>query len=388
MAARIALVDFSKDQISFKAALQHCQIAQLPDIAQNKDAAFRFIDKEEPDFLFLHCDQFGEAEEELTRFFQRNVGCVPNHQFLIHNNPKPTFMMQAYEYGFEQVTDFAAWPLLMLNLFESELKKVKDNESTEAMTRDCQRALKHGNTVQLNQILKKMSDRGSYDYVASYNKGIILFQMGYYENAVKALEQSVLVHSFFPPAKNVLAEGYLILGKKTEAVAMLEELEQINGDFFDRKISLVGAYCDSDKMETAELKFKEAEILRPNSKRLIEAKIHLLFRTQKYDEAIRLIEVIDELGPHLALKLNDLGVRLSKTGRGKSALILYQKAHKVARSELKYKISLNAALAASRIGDHEQALSYINQCEKEYGRPFDKSTEVKNKILEMRHKPK
>jgi tetratricopeptide (TPR) repeat protein len=100
---------------------------------------------------------------------------------------------------------------------------------------------------------------------------------------------------------------------------------------------------------------------------LIETRAQICLGTGKIGEAFQLMDQMSEVGPFFAAKLNELGIRLSQAGKGKSALALYQKAHKIVRSELKYKISLNAALACRRLQEFDMALKYIIRCRKEYG---------------------
>ena len=68
--------------------------------------------------------------------------------------------------------------------------------------------------------------------------------------------------------------------------------------------------------------------------------------------------------------------------KGKSALALYQKAHKIVRAELKYKISLNAALACRRLKEWDMALKYVARCEREFGATFPKLAKIRQAIAE------
>jgi nucleotidyltransferase/DNA polymerase involved in DNA repair len=87
------------------------------------------------------------------------------------------------------------------------------------------------------------------------------------------------------------------------------------------------------------------------------------------------------VGPFFAAKLNDLGIKLSQAGKGKSALALYQKAHRVVREDLRYKITLNAALACRRLQDFDMALKYVARCAKEYGSMFPKLVKIKETLM-------
>lgn len=62
-------------------------------------------------------------------------------------------------------------------------------------------------------------------------------------------------------------------------------------------------------------------------------------------------------------------------------LSLYQKAHKIVRQDLKYKISLNAALACRRLGEFEMGLKYVARCAKEYGSMYPKLAKIKETLM-------
>jgi len=93
------------------------------------------------------------------------------------------------------------------------------------------------------------------------------------------------------------------------------------------------------------------------------------------------MDQMSNVGPFFAAKLNDMGIKLSQAGKGKSALALYQKAHKVVRADLKYKISLNAALACRRLGEYDMGLKYVARCAKEYGSMYPKLAKIKETML-------
>ena len=66
-------------------------------------------------------------------------------------------------------------------------------------------------------------------------------------------------------------------------------------------------------------------------------------------------------------KINDVGIQLSADKQGDLALKLYDKAHPHVVRELRYKVSLNAAIAAYKNTRFDLAIKYANTCEKELG---------------------
>jgi hypothetical protein len=113
---------------------------------------------------------------------------------------------------------------------------------------------------------------------------------------------------------------------------------------------------------------------------VLEARAQVLLCTGKIGEAFKLMDDMSEVGPFFAAKMNELGIQLSQAGKGKSALALYQKAHKIVRPELRYKISLNAALACRRLKAWDLALKYLTRCQKEYGASFSKIDKIRESI--------
>ena len=84
-----------------------------------------------------------------------------------------------------------------------------------------------------------------------------------------------------------------------------------------------------------------------------------------------------DVGPLMASKLNEVGIKLAKEGQTAEALAVYEKAHRVVQPVLRYKVSLNAALACHQAGDTVKALALLKRCEAEYGGSFDKLERIK-----------
>ena len=101
---------------------------------------------------------------------------------------------------------------------------------------------------------------------------------------------------------------------------------------------------------------------------------------EKIDDALALMSTLDEIGPFFAAKLNEIGIKLSQEGHGDQAIQLYEKAHSVIHDSLKYKISMNLALAYRRSKELKKAYSYAERCEVEYGESFEKIEKVKTAL--------
>ena len=126
--------------------------------------------------------------------------------------------------------------------------------------------------------------------------------------------------------------------------------------------------------------------IAPNNPKIPEATAHMFLRAGKIQEAFVLMDKMSEVGPFFAAKLNEFGVKLSQSGKGKSALTFFKKVHGVVRQDLRYKISINAALACLRIGEFDKALEYVNRCEMEFGSPLEKAKKIRQSIIRGKQK--
>ena len=73
----------------------------------------------------------------------------------------------------------------------------------------------------------------------------------------------------------------------------------------------------------------------------------------------------------------------NKTGwkKGDIALTIYKNIHAHVVKELKYKVSLNAAITAYKMTKFELAIKYANLCEKELGEKNDKAEKIRQVSL-------
>ena len=162
----------------------------------------------------------------------------------------------------------------------------------------------------------------------------------------------------------------------------LEKLQLMGSESTVQKIYLAYIYADMFKADKAEETLNELRGLIPRSKEL-EIKLYILFSENKLENAMDLLDKAKTIGPVLFTKINDVGIQLSADKQGDLALKLYDKAHPHVVRELRYKVSLNAAIAAYKNTRFDLAIKYANTCEKELGFKNEKAEKNKNNFDEI-----
>ena len=148
----------------------------------------------------------------------------------------------------------------------------------------------------------------------------------------------------------------------------------------EKRIYFVYIYAELFKFEIAKEKLNELRGLVTRSVEL-ELQLYLLFSEEKIETALDLIEKVPQIGPVLFTKINSVGIKLSNEKKGDIALTIYKKIHNHVVKELKYKVSLNAAITAYKMTKFELAIKYANLCDKELGEKNDKAEKIRQVSL-------
>lgn len=318
--------------------------------------------------------------QALLKSFQSNVGCIPDFQAIVCDEPDPAFMAGVFEYGVEQFFSTETWAQDASAMAREALRVVTDAATAESKTVSLTRTIRGADQAAIAKAEESLGDLADYDYRVAFAKGKAAEATGQYERASTVFASARAMNKMFRPSAASLGETLLVTGKVDEALKVLAGLERTNPFDVERKANLAAAYVEKGDFETAQKYVDQATAMAPSNSRVLEARAQVLLCTGKIGEAFKLMDDMSEVGPFFAAKLNELGIQLSQAGKGKSALALYQKAHKIVRSELKYKISLNAALACRRLKAWDMALKFVTRCEKEYGAAFPKLQKIRESI--------
>jgi tetratricopeptide (TPR) repeat protein len=198
--------------------------------------------------------------------------------------------------------------------------------------------------------------------------------------AEEAFRTSNKFNKMFRLAATGLGETLILNGKHDEALAVLQKLEKTNPDHVERCAQIAVAYVEKGDIAKAKEYADKIAKNAPEHGKVNELKAHILLREGKVNDAFQMLDQLSDVGPQLAARLNELGIKLSQAGKGKSAIALYNKAHKIVTPELRYKISLNAALACHRSGDFALGLKYLQRCAKEFGGLNPKIAKIKQAL--------
>lgn len=330
--------------------------------------------------LVVVTDECTTDVQALLKAFQINVGCIAEFQAIISDQPSPILMAGVYEFGVEQFLSRATWATELAAITHNALKLVSDPTTAEAKTVALSRSIRSADQTAIHKAEQQLGDLVTYDFRAAYAKGKALEATGDFAQATEVFGAAQGMNKMFRPAASSLGETLLITGRTDEAIEVFKKLELSNPHDVERKASLAVAYVEKGDFVTAQQYVQAADKMAPGHSRVLEAQAQVLLSTGKVGEAFKLLDGMSEVGPFFAAKLNELGIKLSQAGKGQNALALYQKAHKIVRPELRYKISLNAALACMRLKSWDMGLKYLARCEKEYGGVFPKLKKIRDAI--------
>lgn len=330
--------------------------------------------------LIIFANDSSPGLTAILRAFQAAFGPMSELQMIVCSDPSPQFMANVFEFGIEQFSANDSWPEEVAALCRLVREKLDDENSAEFKTMQLASAVRSQDAEKIQAAKSALGDLATYDFRAAYASGRASEATGNYDDAIESYRSAGGMNKMFRPTNTSLGEAYLITGKVDEAIAVFQKLDKTNPRDIDRKANLASAFIEKGDLETATKYAQEAESLQPGSSRVAEIKAQVLLCQGKVGDAFALMDQMSDVGPFFASKLNDLGIKLSQAGKGKSALALYQKAHKVVRADLRYKISLNAALACRRLLDYDMALKYVARCAKEYGAMFPKLVKIKETL--------
>lgn len=318
----------------------------------------------------------------LLKNYQTYIGSIPEFQAVVCEDPSADFMAAVFEFGIEQFFSRVTWQENAACISRAAALVLGDNNSVQYKAVMLARSIQKADKATILNVEKSLAEHAEYDFTAAFARGKAKEASGDYQAAAKAFESARTLNKMFRPSSQSLGETMLVMGKVDDAIEIFRQLEKTNANDVDRKANLAAAYIEKGDINKAKEYLDAASKLDPNNSRVAETKAQVMLNTGKIQDAFELMDKMSNVGPLFAAKLNEMGIKLAKEGQGKKALILYQRAHKIVKPELKYKISLNAALACRRLQEKDLALKYLERCEKEYGGNFAKLDRIKQAILQ------
>lgn len=320
----------------------------------------------------------------LLREFQIQVGCLPEFQAIVCNDPPPTLMAGVFDFGIDKFIAVSHWAKNAAAVTQNALALVQDGESAEAKTIALTRAIRAADWKTLRRTARELGALSSSDYRAAHAKGKAAEAAGDYDEAASAYREARSMNKMFRPAAVSLGEALIITGNFDAAIEIFTLLNKTNPSDVARKCDLASAYIAKGDMEKARAFIDAASQLVPPGvtpdPRLAEVKVEILAATGDINGTLALMDSVSEAGAVFADRLNESAIKLAQSGKGDQALAIYEKAHGIVLQELRYKISLNAAMACWRLRDWAKASEYATRCEQEHGTSFYKLEKLKEAI--------
>jgi len=281
------------------------------------------------------------------------MGPLPEHQIIICDDPSPYFLAAVYEFGIENFFTHTQAQEETKLLIQHFLSLVNDPKSVEARIIAYQLALRLGLQDRIKIAFEALGDLDQYDYRVAFVKGQAAEKSGDLELSIQHYKNAAEINDMYRPSRTCLGEDYMVTGQIDNAIYVFEQLDRTNPNDIERKTQIAEAYVEKGDLKIAQKYCDQIYEIDPESAKLAEIKAHILLSQGKLGEAFQLMDKMENVGAFFAAKLNDFGIKLSQAGRLKNALALYQKAHKIVRPELRYKISMNASLACRKMQNYD-----------------------------------
>lgn len=336
--------------------------------------------------MVIFADEFTNKVDKLLKSFRTNVGSIAEFQAVVSDDPHPKFLASLFEFAIENIYRWDDWPMKSAALSRHAISIMGNSDSALSKTVALTSSIRSGDQEAIKNAKEELGDLAEFDYRAAYASGKASEATGDYEGAILNYGNAGKMNTLFKGAAVSQSETMLLTGDTDGALEILEKLEAQNPYDANRKAIMATAYIEKGDIAKAAKYIKDAGSSAAKNSKILEARAQILLSTGRVADAFKLMEQMSEVGPFFAAKLNELGIKLSKAGKSKSALAVYQKAHKVVKPELRHKISMNAALACRRLKAFDMSLKYMARAEKEYGGKFDKLLKLRKAVLIQRKK--
>ena len=240
--------------------------------------------------------------------------------------------------------------------------------------------LREGKTKSIKKIAQMLEPFEAFDFFAAHHRSIALQAISDYKGSFASNNKALDLHPTYRPAMFEKLQNLIILNKPQKAYQEANRMTEMGSNSLQKKMFVIYINADLFKFEKAKEKLNELRgmISRANE---LELQLYLLFSQEKIETALSLIEKLPHIGPILFSKINSVGIKLSNEKKGDVALTIYKKIHAHVVKELKYKVSLNAAITAYKMTKFELAIKYAKRCEQELGEKNDKAEKIKQVSL-------
>lgn len=350
-------------------------------------SAMEILENDEVCTLVIFAEKATEDLEQILAAFQQNVGYLPEFQALVCEEPDPWFLARIFEYGIDRLISRSDWVCGATGFLEECSQLLADPKSPEAKTIRLSRSIRSGKEEEIDLALRDLQEVESYDYRAAYAKAVALESKNDLSGATESFRKATEMNRFARQAVVGYANTLLQGGDIDKARVVLEQLEKTNPRSPRIKAQLAIAFSDLGmKDKAAEYLKKAAAIADGENRDLAYAKVKILFNEEKFEEAVNGIGFLEDLGQQEVSFLIRMGLRLGRKNNKELATLLYRKAHRAVLEDLKYRVSLHAALAAYQSKENDLALVYLDRAQSEVGAKIDELESIRTSIMHTQKK--
>ncbi|MFW7379420.1 MAG: tetratricopeptide repeat protein [Oligoflexus sp.] len=328
----------------------------------------------------IFVDGNSQSLASALRILSDQLGYHPSCIQICSDSIELSLQTFACEYGVDEINPVDQWAEKFSQLLELSQECWNRVDDRERKLRKLWLYAKQGKHTIIASMENQIAPYLASDFLANYVFAVGLQTLGRFQDSIFYLKKSISMNQFFRPAQQELAQSYLIVNRYADAIRLLENLDLQNDQFVERKLLLASSWAEQGNFELASQFLETAKALDPRHPKLAESYAEIYLIKGQLGEAFKMMQYLEGVGPFFAAKLNEIGIKLSVKGKGQHALALYKKAHQIVRPELKYKISLNTALACYRLKKFQAALRYLDKCETEFGQEHEKVQKVRGLI--------
>ncbi len=322
----------------------------------------------------------GEVGPWLTSM-QSATLALPFQLAVFAPNPSIRLMTDAFDAGCDRFLGSSAQMVREVSaFFRSVVDVFVDRNSVETRIMQLGGGISRGKQDAIVELSNGLREFVADDWRAAWAMAKGAEARGEFDEALELYTSAFQMNRLYTPAAAGAAEIFLLMGEFQRAQNLLNHLERCSPGNFGCRAALSCLFSEQKDFVKAQIWHDAAAALAPGHSRVLEAEALILLGTGRVQEAIKLVDRLQGVGSYFAAKLNDVGIELSKAGDSKTAVLLYEKAHRVVRPEIRYKISMNAALACRKMQDWSAASQLVARCEAEYGSVFPKLEKLKAAI--------
>jgi tetratricopeptide (TPR) repeat protein len=368
------IVNFSggKTASDWRAALRGYEFPMRVECYTRAEAVLERLENGEVGAMVVFANKNSTELEMVLDGFQKLVGCLPDHQAAICDEPQPMFLAHLLEFGIDTILPTNDWPTHASAFIRSVETDLRNPDSLERRIMKLTRALIEALPDVPAHVTGELKDMAHYDFRAAVTHGRAMIASDRLAQAEQSLAQASQINKGFKPASRTFADILMEFGRFREAASIFEQLCRQNPESSVNNSSLALAHLALGNLKDAAALIDQAGKLDKNSTGYKEALAQLRLTEKRFSEASDIIRSMKNCSTRFVNSLNKFGIDMSQQGFSDRALELFNLAHQVCHPRDAHKVSINAAIACLGLDLPYKALDYIRQCEQEYGGCFPK----------------